>query len=384
MALSGCASVVSEDDLFQESGEEIVDVENSAVKRQSIGNCWLYATASWAESINKSATGVEMNMSESYWTYWHWYEQIVAGRAANEISTGGHFSTATSIIRKYGVMLEKDFIPSESEAEMSARQASALAAINTSIKSGALKTSSARANKQLVRKELDKAWGLSRSVVAQLDQFVNSGSGATFTTNLVKRASSIPVQYSRGPGSEPGKPTLKRATLYTATTEWRLAQYPWTATERRNFQKRFQKALHDRQPVVMSWFVDFNALDEEGRFFAPPATPGRQGGHMVVMEDYQINNVPGFGTLAAGVAETRSAALTAALDSRAAIEFIRVKNSWGSYRPDRAFALPGFHDLYMKYLNGPVRQCEEKDGVTDPNNCYDDQAFNDVVLPPGY
>ncbi len=134
----------------------------------------------------------------------------------------------------------------------------------------------------------------------------------------------------------------------------------------------------------MSWFVDFNALDEQGRFAAPPATPGHQGGHMVVMEDYQINNVPGFGQLKAGVAETRSAALTAALDSRASIEFIRIKNSWGNYRSDRAFVLPGFHDLYMKYLNGPVRQCEEKDGVTDPNNCVDDQAFNDVVLPPGY
>ncbi len=384
LAGSGCASVNSPDDLIDENGGEIVDVENSAVKRQSIGNCWIYATASWVESINKSATGVELNASESYWTYWHWFDQIVGGRASTEISTGGSFATSTAIIRKYGVMLEKDFIPSESEAEMSARQKSALDAINLSIKSGALKTATARRSKQTVRRELDRVWGLTRGVTAQLDQFVDSGSGFTRGANLVRAASAIPVQYSTGPGSEPGRPNLKRATLYTATLDWKLANYPWTAPERRNFQKRFQKALHDRQPVVMSWFVDFNALDDQGRFFEPPATPGHQGGHMVVMEDYQINNVPGFGTLKAGVAETRSAALTAALDSRASIEFIRIKNSWGNYRADRAFVLPGFHDLYLKYLNGPVRQCQEKDGVTDPTNCVDDQAFNDVVLPPGY
>lgn len=37
--------------------EEIVDVDHSRVKRQSIGNCWLYATASWAESLARGREG---------------------------------------------------------------------------------------------------------------------------------------------------------------------------------------------------------------------------------------------------------------------------------------------------------------------------------------
>jgi hypothetical protein len=135
----------------------------------------------------------------------------------------------------------------------------------------------------------------------------------------------------------------------------------------------------------MSWFVDFNALDSDGRFAAPPATPGRQGGHMVVMEDYEIDNVPGFGTLQAGVRETRPEALDAALSDDAAIKFIRIKNSWGSYRSDRQFVVPGYHDLYMKYLNGPVKQCEvDADENPDTSNCWDTVPFTDVTLPAGY
>src|SRR5262245_1995913 len=61
--------------------ENFTDVNQSDVKRQSIGNCWLYATASWSESLNKSATPNDPipNFSESYWTYWHWFEQIANG-----------------------------------------------------------------------------------------------------------------------------------------------------------------------------------------------------------------------------------------------------------------------------------------------------------------
>ena len=42
--------------------------------------------------------------------------------------------------------------------------------------------------------------------------------------------------------------------------------------------------------------------------------------------------------------------------------------------------MPGYHDLYMKYLNGPVKQCAE--GST--TNCWNTVPFNDIVLPPGY
>jgi len=47
--------------------------------------------------------------------------------------------------------------------------------------------------------------------------------------------------------------------------------------------------------------------------------------------------------------------LDAALLPSTTVEFFRVKNSWGSARPDRAFApgMPGYHDLHLDYLDGP-------------------------------
>ena len=77
----------------------------------------------------------------------------------------------------------------------------------------------------------------------------------------------------------------------------------------------------------------------------------------------------------------------ATLEPQAKIEFLRVKNSWGSARPDRAFApgMPGYHDLYMDYLDGPVKRCMERNGETDTTNCpFDHTPFQNIVLPPGY
>lgn len=380
--------------------EEIVDVNHSAVKRQSIGNCWLYATASWAESLAKSAspTNAELNMSESYWTYWHWFDQIANGSPRTEIQTGGWFSTAVEIMARYGVMNEGSFIRSEAADEMSLRQKSALAKMNESLKNGALKTPEARRDRALVRRELDKAWELEPNVVTQLTRVFGSSVQRTFDRSTVstrftsiKRASDIKASLRDPQTKQPITGTLQDA-IGTAggysrsgRLAWRSARYPWTTAERRAVLGRVQRALHDRQPVVITWYVDFNALDPQGRFLAPPATPGVQGGHMTVLEDYQIDGVPGFGTLPAGTVESRPEALTAALDPAAKIAFFRVKNSWGSYRPDRQFVLPGYHDLYMTYLDGPVKHCTQNatnTGSTD--DCYDATPLGDFVLPAGY
>src|SRR5882724_6873820 len=119
---SDTVSDASVDDGSGSSSDDITSVDESAVKRQSIGNCWLYATASWLEALNKAATNQEKNTSESWLTYWHWYEQLANGRVFGEISTGGSYGTAANLIARYGITLEKDFIKTEAEAEMSARQ----------------------------------------------------------------------------------------------------------------------------------------------------------------------------------------------------------------------------------------------------------------------
>jgi hypothetical protein len=145
---------------------------------------------------------------------------------------------------------------------------------------------------------------------------------------------------------------------------WNEVAYPTTATSKRDYLRRMQEAMHAGMPVIMVWFVDFAGMDSQNRFMAPPATPGRQGGHMTVVEDYQINDVPGFGTLAAGTLVTDPKALDAALADEAKIEFVRIKNSWGSSLapPDASTDLRGYYDIYMPYLDGPLTKCTESNG----------------------
>jgi hypothetical protein len=403
----GCSSTGSPQSDDGANTEDFTDVNHSDVKRQSIGNCWLYATASWSESLAKSASADDKapNFSESYWSYWHWFEQIVNGNTAskNEVSTGGSFGTAAELISRYGVVTEADFIPEEADAEMSLRQSSALSAINDALKNGALKDPAVRRDRGLVRKELDKAWRLRPEMTAVLDKVFGDRVSRTLDKSpsanagtFVKRAAEIPIVQADAKTHQPVRATLADAIGRkngffgrSGPLAWQEASYPSEPKARREFLKRVQRALHDNVPVIISWYVDFNSLDGQGRFFEPPTAPGHQGGHMTVMEDYEIDDVPGFGTLKAGVLNTDPNAREAALSDEAKILFFRVKNSWGSFRPDRQFALPGYHDLYMAYLNGPVKRCPElPSGQPDTSDnlgkCFDWVPFQTVVMPPGY
>ena len=401
LALSSQILGCAEDPSSQSN--DVTDVANSKVKRQSIGNCWVYASIGWAESLRLGYSGEELNLSESYITYWHWLEEISGGAAGmvsvaslenDQLSTGGFWGVAAELMRRYGVMDEGKFIPEEAEAARSARQSSALSAINTSLKSGVLSDKSKRKDLSVVRAELDKAWGLTPEVTKLLDDVF----GKAVSKNLVKGASvpagsGIHVPKDVEIGMTSGGPiTLADAigtpsSSYnvrsrTGTYAWNEESYPSGAQSRRDFLKKGQKALHGGLPVIMTWFVDFNAM-KNNQFVEPPATPGRQGGHMTVLEDYQINNVPGYGTLAAGTVVTDPKALEAALSNEATIEFFRIKNSWGSdlAPPGAGDTFKGYNDLYMKYLNGPITKCTAKDG--DP--CATKTQENGLwafVLPP--
>ena len=79
--------------------------------------------------------------------------------------------------------------------------------------------------------------------------------------------------------------------------------------------------------------------------------------------------------------------MTKALADGTKIQFVRVKNSWGGIRPDLRddAVLPGYHDLEMGYLNGPIKECVKVNGRSDPTNCPRSIApLWDVTLPAGY
>ncbi len=407
-AAAGCSAATSDGSVTTEDGsgssvDDITSVNQSGVKRQSIGNCWLYATTSWLEALNKAQTNTELDTSESWLTYWHWYEQLANGRVYGEIETGGWYGTAANLINRYGVVLEKDFIKIEAEAEMSNRQSTALEAANASLKNGALKDAVARHDRVAIRKALDAAWQLDAETIARLDTVFGPGVERTldrsFVTtapgNGILRASDVPIRIKDGAGGQLVSATLADATgtgSSFGSRSGRLAfntvSYPSDAAGRRAVLKRVQRVLHDQVPVLVSWKVDFNALTRDAHFSLDQLNrlgPGRHGGHMTVAHDYQAD-VPGIGLLKAGETAT-PAQMEAALADDTKIEFIRVKNSWGGIRPDRwsDAAIPGYHDLEMAYLNGPIKDCPGEDAPADPSQCVGTVTpLGDFVLPAGY
>lgn len=400
VSAAACSATPSDGPTTDESS--IVDVDQTPVERQLLGNCWIYAEASWMESMHRTATGEELDVSQSYWTYWHWFEQI-ANSGAGVITQGGTWETANNLIRRYGILAEKDFIAGDQDAESSARQKEALAAINASLATGALSDPAVRRDRAKVRAELDLAWGLAPEQTELLDRVFGTTVSRTFTSSSpadnagtpVVRGSDFLVSYSLGPGRE----VVKRP-LTQAMRDWRLVYYPPSSS--RYFLQRVQRALHDRQPVIISWFVDFNAFERRpeaadqlrGSFNMTTLAergPGSQASHMTVLEDYQATLADGT-VLAAGTTLDRDdpaqrSLLDRALESSTTIDFLRTKNSWGTQNPVQwAADMPGYTDLHLDYLKGPIARCATKeDGTTDTERCEDEAIpLQRVVLPPGY
>jgi hypothetical protein len=306
-----------------------------------------------------------------------------------------------------GLMAEADFVVEDTTSESSTRQSAALSAMNRELKSGRLASEEARSDGQLVRRVLDEAWKLTPKVSGHLDQvFGRDGSGtlsdgASVEGTPVVAPDTFAVAYTRRASN--GEVSTEMGNAATAVSEWTQASYPvhgWSLTRRRReFQSRVQRALHDRQPVMIAWSVDFNAMETKdpvlrGSFnlttLKNAGRPGSQGGHMTVLEDYEATTVD-YGVIAAGQTldpknpEDR-AKLAALLDISTTVNFFRIKNSWGTLRDPSAYApgFPGYHDLYLDYLNGPISWCPDVADKTDASCTSTVVPLEHAILPPGY
>lgn len=346
--LGACSSDAAPD----ESGElsdDVVNVMQSRVKNQSIGNCWLYASVGWVESLHLRATGEELNLSETYLTHWDWYEKLTkpSNATIESITTGGFFSTATRLMNTYGLLDEGAFIPGEATVDLSSAQSKAEAYVNESLKTGVLRKDRSPAT---VRKELAKAFGLTADVVAQLD--------ATFGPAAPRSLGTVPAGFPLRKTSDLVV-TQKRAGQPATTVKlkdeilrWSEVSRPTDRSKLRGYLRRVQKALHDGQPVLAVWNVDWESRDRAAGTFPKMASAAKiDGVHMTVLEDYQAAYVPNYGTLPAGVTITDPNLLTAALADQVEIPFFRIKNSWGNTAdPSGSGSYKGYADLYSAYL----------------------------------
>ena len=351
---------------------DVSDVDHTPVKRQSIGNCWLYATSTWAESLHLSSSGETVNLSESYWTYWDWYEKILSGTGA-KINTGGEWWLASRIIRNHGYMLEGDFIPDEADEQMSYAQKNAETAINESLSSGALKNESDR-TQEVIMAALNEAFGVDMAALA----------------NKVHASTELTT------GSAPNGTTWSlRDEISGGAHSWRHLEYPqiWgqsvdeTPWQRQNRTEVLQKvlsAVNDMKPVIMSSMVEFAALNTENNatfeydLYIKKGYSTGQGGHLIVLEDYVVDNVPDVGTITEGNVsdELKRAALNGD------VRYLVVKNSWGTNRPDRGLS-DGYTRFMMDFLNKPLPFGLEH-GESDISKGTWYSALSGFIVPPEY
>jgi hypothetical protein len=399
LGTAACAgSSVARDD------DDVTEVPHSRVKDQSTNNCWLYATMGWVESLHLSATGEELDLSESYLTYWHWFDQITAGFVEKGVvEEGGSWGTAADLILKYGMMKEGDFIPPEKDVIFSERQKEAVKVINDELRGGTLRSGAARRNRALVREVLDRAWKLSNTTIGHMNRtFGREGENTLDVTNAVSegapilRASDIKIHVMNHETVRFNDKTVLEV-IGTHRSEdnienrrgafaWQDVPYPAGRRARKAFWARVRHALNDKQPVIVNWTIDDNSFTADGKYLEPPKTPGPQGGHMVLGFDYAVDNVPGVGSLEAGTLVTDKRVLDATTDPAADMRFIRVKNSWSPTFHSLPDPAPGgFHDLFVKYLNGPMKFCamDEKDKPI-LSRCEDGIPLESIVLPAGY
>lgn len=349
----------------------VTDVDHTVVKRQSIGNCWLYAHATWLESLLKVQTGESLDVSESYWTWWHWYHQIV-GSSISEIQTGGYWGTSANIILNYGWVKEGEFIESEDGVEMSYRQSQALSYMNQQLQPGGALASRTQRTAARVREQLDIAYGTDMAEAQSIARSANSTIVDTDANGSVTLAQAL-----NGGASRKWK-SVSFPRLYGQDVVPTVAQ----EQQRKNLMKRIYKALNAKEPVVMSLMIDFNAQDrlDQGSFkkeLVDARGPGSQGGHMVVLEDYTVDNVPGYGSLGEGElsAEEKAAAVNGDLN------YLVSKNSWGANRPDRGLT-DGYTRFYSDYLFSNLAWKWSADSTPDQVSYY--TTLTDFVLPPGF
>lgn len=353
----------------QNSQTEVTDIAHTPSKWQSIGNCWIYAAGTWVESMHLSATSEEINVSESYWTFWHWYHSI-ASSEITELETGGFWDTAMAIIKEHGLMYEGDFLPIEANEEFSKIQASALAEVQKSLKEGELSKIENRTPEKVL-KVLEKAFGVN---IEELKDKIHPASTIVVGKNSDGTDKTLDVVAF-------GEEEMNEVYYPQEWSDWELSDFE--RQERKSVLKRVLKALNDKKAVIMSFHVDFNALNTTNGMFEyqtliDAGKPGVQGGHMVVIEDYVVENVPdgqgGFMTLGEGDLsdELKNLAVEGEL------KYFVVKNSWGSNRPERGL-IDGETRLNADYLNKPITYVDNKG-----EELYKASTLSSFHLPAGY
>jgi hypothetical protein len=365
--LVGCAQ--SADDATND--QAITNTPETRVKEQAVGNCWIYATMGWIESMHFAHAKEELNLSESYITYLHWFMRITSDRFVfdkdGEWNTGDFIGYGEEIVVRYGLMDEGAFISSEATVDRSSRQEAAEEYVKAALKpNGALGTPEKRKDKANVRDVLNKAFKLAPSVSSKLtrafgaDLSKTRGHGANISAAGFRDPAKIIVGKTKD-GKEltldDAFGELDPARLVTATRDrgerrgpfaWQRVAFGKTAEELAAVTLRVKKTLNAGFSVPLDWYPAWASMRDDDGSFHEPINLARKGGwHSSLVHDYQLKLADGT-VLPAGTPVTDPKVLDKTLAPGATIELLRFKNSWG--RETGPLAARGYTDATWAYL----------------------------------
>ena len=357
------------------ASSDITSVTPPAPLQESIGNCWVFATNAWIETLSGRTTGsTPVDLSEAYVSYLWWFEQIVAPPGANapelfQLQVLGSWGDAADILLHYGWLPEATFLSEPAVSTFADRHAAAYAAMQNAIAHGALQTKAERANRKLVAQTLGKAWGLKPDVIAALTTAFGDDFGrdlvkgnATLTGTPLHNVDEITVGY------QGAKPVTVADLFGTQAPDSQIAEGlrtgpfaysdvtpPGSDDKTHAFLQRAQKVLLQDMPFVMSFTADDDDIDASGTYQKPADNTLHDGwyGHAVMVFDLAVQTTQ-FGLLPAGKVETRPAALAATLADDSNVVSFRARNSyWGTYAPGTAISFAGgvaVNDYATDYL----------------------------------
>lgn len=391
----GCSPTAADDGAAARN-DDVTSVAETPAKDQSIGNCWIYATLGWVESLHLAHSGESLNLSESYLTYLAAFTRLTSDEFVFDIrgewNTGDFFGQGAELIARYGLVDEAAFIASEATLDRSTRQEKANAAIIAALRPGGqLATKEQRRDPAIVRKVLDDAYALPPAIVdlmtktfgADLSRTRQKGARlptAGFhdpaTMIVAKLANGHAVTLDEAIGElDPTRPVSS-----VRDRKERRGPYAWQRVEledpaaRGAAVLRLKKTLNAGFPVPIDWYPAWDSMRrDDGSFHAP--VRGEGGWHASLAHDYQIE-IAGGRVLAAGTPVTDPALLDATLAPSSKIQFLRMKNSWG--REIGPLSARGYTDAAWDYLTWEFERARID---------YDEKkttgiAMSAFVLPP--
>ncbi|NOU29930.1 MAG: hypothetical protein HOO96_18655 [Polyangiaceae bacterium] len=386
----------------ESTDDDLTHIPASGIKNQGeTGNCWLYATSAWAESLSSDPrTGATKDFSTAYLAYWNFYEQIRDADASfrGVDWTGGSWGAASDLVMRYGLVELEAFTGEHAEDADAKLAVNAMKTINLSLRKGALRTKAARKDGALVRRELDRAWMVRPSLAAELTATFGLDGKTTFATGATTRADGAVIDPRKlsvtavRAGATPATSTLDQLigrAKDESDVDQRVGAFAWSGVDApkrpsdpkkvvRAYLKRAQQALHQGVPVPFSWCAVDDGADDRGRYVNGLTGTVDECEHETLLTDYEVRLADG--TVLKADTDATDAQKAAALADDAEILFLRVKNSWGS---DESNPKPGYTDLYMSYLMSRVRSCPEKNERSE--DCTDwPYMFDDMTLPPGF